>query len=115
MFGAEKFRPSRAQWIEVSQLRAEIEQMRNGGRDHVVKVRRRRSVLAAFPFKGLIYLFLGLAVFKAIALAQLGGEGYDTRLKKLREGTIIEQAGAWVMHPEPVTLWIAAKVSPYIR
>jgi len=115
MFGAEKFNPSRAQWIEVARLRAEVERMRNGGLDYAVKVRRKRSILAALPIKGLFYIFLGLAVFKAIALGHLGGEAYDARLQLLRDGTVFEQAGAWVMKPDPITIMIAAQVAPVLR
>ncbi|WP_322866441.1 hypothetical protein U5922_009695 [Aquicoccus sp. G2-2] len=85
------------------------------GPDGVVYVRKPQSKFANVPFRGLLLLALGLVLFKGLAIAQFGALGYDKRLGSLREGTIIEQAGAWVMQPDRVSLYLAGKVGPYLR
>ncbi len=66
-------------------------------------VARPRLYKPKFPLKGLmIVLALGF-LFKGFLLAYLGDVGYSERLTALQSGTVIEQAGAWVMQPDPVT------------
>ena len=60
-----------------------------------------------FPLKGLLaVLFLGF-LFKGFLFAYLGEAGYAERVGTLAGGTMLEQAGAWVMQPDPVTLMAA--------
>lgn len=85
------------------------------GPDGVVYVRKPQSKFANLPFRGVLLLVVGLALFKGLAIAQFGAVGYDERLSALREGTVIEQAGAWVMQPDRVSLFFAAKIGPHLR
>ncbi len=60
-----------------------------------------------FPLKGLLaVLFLGF-IFKGFLFAYLGEAEYVERVAALQSGTVLEQAGAWVMQPDPVTLLAA--------
>ena len=63
------------------------------------------------PLRG---VFMGLAVllvFKAFVYAQIGSAAYAERIGLLEAGTIVEQIGAYVMHADPVTVWIAEQIT----
>lgn len=71
-------------------------------------VARPRMYKPKFPLKGLlIVLTLGF-LFKGFLLSYLGTEGYAERLADLEAGTVVEQAGAWVMQSDPVTAIVAS-------
>jgi len=60
-----------------------------------------------FPLKGLLaVLFLGF-LFKGFLFAYLGEAAYGERVATLQDGTVLEQAGAWVMQPDPITVLAA--------
>ncbi|WP_342070066.1 hypothetical protein [Yoonia algicola] len=60
-----------------------------------------------FPLKGLLaVLFLGF-LFKGFLFAYLGEAAYAERVATLQAGTVLEQAGAWVMQADPVTVLAA--------
>ncbi|WP_137699557.1 hypothetical protein [Marimonas lutisalis] len=84
------------------------------GPDGLIAVRARRR-LPQVPLKGLAYLFLGFCVFKSVAVAHFGMTGYQERVETLRSGTVIEQAGAWALQLDALTVWIASKVDPFIN
>ena len=58
--------------------------------------------------------FLVAILYKAVMLAWLGDASYLDRLNELNNGTIAEQAGAWVLQIDPVTRAIADFVQPLI-
>lgn len=66
----------------------------------VFKPQRR---IPAIPLRGLFYLVIGFAFFKAVVLAHLGAVTYQERLDALAAGNPLEQAGAYVMRPDPLT------------
>ncbi len=69
------------------------------------------------PARGLrVVLFLALLflAFKSFVLASLGIEDYTLRLAKLETGSTVEQAGAWLMQLEPVSLKLAELVAPLL-
>ncbi|MDX1822305.1 MAG: hypothetical protein ACU0A4_16785 [Paracoccaceae bacterium] len=78
----------------------------------VVKPRRRRSILRLRP---LIFVILGFLAFKVIILATLGQPVYEERIEALREGSTVEQAGAWVMQADPWTVMLAQKLRATMR
>lgn len=62
------------------------------------------------PFFKLRTLLIAAAcflAFKGLLLASLGAEGYESRIGRLAAGSTVEKAGAWVMSPDPASLWIA--------
>jgi len=70
-------------------------------------VTRPRLYKPRFPLKGLIVvLFLGF-MFKGFLFAYLGEEGYAERVGSLQGGSALEQAGAWIMQPDPATMIVA--------
>ena len=63
-------------------------------------------------------LFMVLCVgvlFKAVALANFGPAKYADRLAPLHEGTVVEQAGAWLMEPGVVTYAVSGFVGGFIN
>lgn len=73
----------------------------------VAKPRRSRSRLSLKP---VIFCLAGLVLFKGILLAQLGSAVYLERVASLQGGTVVEQAGAWVMQVDPASEWIAGQI-----
>ena len=70
-------------------------------------VAKPRMYRPRFPLKGLLaVLFLGF-LFKGFLFAYLGEAAYGERVATLQDGTVLEQAGAWVMQPDPITVLAA--------
>ena len=65
--------------------------------------------------RGLAILIIVMMIFKGVLHAQLGASAYEDRVVALKAGSVAEQAGAWVMIPDPVTVWISDKVSSLVR
>lgn len=78
----------------------------------VFKPKRR---IPAVPWRGLLYLVLGFAFFKAVVLAHLGAVTYQERLRELAAGHPLEQVGAYVMQPDPLTGFIAGHLARVLR
>lgn len=60
-----------------------------------------------FPLRGLILLVGAAFLFKGYIFATLGQSTYDTRVAGLADGSLIEQAGAWIMQADPATRAVA--------
>jgi hypothetical protein len=73
--------------------------------------RRRRGV----SLRALAFLFAAALLFKAAILAQLGQDGYAERVAALANGSVFEQAGAWVLQADPATLKLAGFIQPILR
>lgn len=84
------------------------------GRDGLIvfSPRRRRE---GFPIKGLGMLVIGFFCFKGLILAHLGDAVYAARVDTLAAGSPVEQAGAFMMQAEPVSLGIAQYIRPFIK
>lgn len=67
------------------------------------------------PTKLLVGLVVLFVCFKGFVLAAIGPTTYDARLTTLAQGTIVEQAGAWVLQADPVTQALARKLGPVFR
>jgi len=70
-------------------------------------VGRPRIYQPRFPWRGIVLLIGAAAIFKGAIFAHLGAEIYSERLASFNGGTLIEEAGAWIMQPEPVTIAVA--------
>lgn len=73
-------------------------------------VARPRLFKPQFPLKGLIVVLALGFLLKGFLFAYLGDAGYTERLTALQAGTVVEQAGAWVMQPDPVTAIVASGI-----
>lgn len=78
----------------------------------VFKPRRQRR---AIPWRGLLTLIFGFVFFKAVVLAHLGAVTFEARVSQLADGHVIEQAGAVILRPDPLTRWIAGYLAPVLR
>lgn len=76
------------------------------GRDGLITAQPRRR-LPRFPLRSLLLLLAAAFAFKAFLLASLGADTYLSRLDRLADGNLAEQAGAWAMAPDPVTVALA--------
>lgn len=63
-----------------------------------------------------VALFLGaFFVFKGFLVVNLGEQTYQDRVTQLQEGTVVEQAGAFLMQIDPLSRLIAQKIGPVLR
>jgi len=69
----------------------------------------------ALPLRGLALLVAGILLVKGMMLAQIGAEEYAKRVANLADGNMVEQVGAWVLHADPATRYIASVISPLIH
>ena len=83
------------------------------GHDGLIRSRP-RLVRPRFPLKGALIVVALLVAFKALLFAQLGAGGYALKVDELRSGSMVEQAGAYIMREEPVTVAIGGYLTRYI-
>jgi len=77
-----------------------------------IKPKRAKSTSPIF----ILFMVLCVGVlFKAVALANFGPAKYADRLAPLHEGTVVEQAGAWLMEPGLVTYAVSGFVGGFIN
>jgi len=72
--------------------------------------RRRRRV----EIRPLMLCAVGFLAFKALLIAHLGTGVYNERVEKLRQGTIVERTGAWIMWADPLSTRIAREIIFYV-
>lgn len=84
------------------------------GRDGLIMIKPRRKRVT-LPLRGLFLLLAGGIGLKAMILVGLGAPVYQDRVDDLRDGTVIEQAGAWVMQADPLTVLLAEQINHYRR
>jgi len=82
------------------------------GATHVMRadgliVARPRVYNPKFPLRGLVLLIGAALLFKGFILASLGSATYNDRVAELAEGSVVEQAGAWVMQADVATSAVA--------
>ena len=70
----------------------------------ITKPKRKRG---GFPIKVLLTLGMVFFGFKILLISQLGPEGYAQRVELLKQGTVIEQGGAWLLQSDPLSTAIA--------
>ncbi|MGH1356332.1 MAG: hypothetical protein ACRBBS_14795 [Thalassovita sp.] len=100
----------------ISQNRA---QMKHGysltvDRDGLI-VARPKQRRTGFPLKLVLMFIVGFLSFKILLVSFLGLDTYEHRVSELQNGAMVEQAGAWFMQADPVTVQLAAKLRPFIR
>ncbi|MCB1363916.1 MAG: hypothetical protein KDK02_07330 [Rhodobacteraceae bacterium] len=67
------------------------------------------------PVKAVVMCLAGLILFKGYLIAQLGTAVYGERVGQLESGTLVEQAGAWVMQIDPASDWVAGHLRQILR
>lgn len=70
-------------------------------------VAKPRVYTPRFPLKGLVLLIGACLVFKGFVYYDMGAADYDGRIAGLAQGSVFEQAGAWMMQADPLTTAIA--------
>lgn len=60
-----------------------------------------------FPLRGLLLLVATAFLFKGYIYTSLGSGTYSERVASLSEGTLIEQAGAWIMQADTATVAVS--------
>jgi hypothetical protein len=78
----------------------------------VAQPRRQRIRI---PVRAILLFVVAFFGFKAFLVANLGPQTYDERLARLNEGTVVEQAGAFVMQADPLTNYVARQIGPILR
>ena len=91
--------------------RGYVTRMRSDG----LIVARPRRPQSRIPLRSVILFLLAFTVFKGFMIASIGPDGYNERVAKLGSGTVVEQAGAWVMQIEPLSNAIAETMGPILR
>jgi type VI protein secretion system component VasF len=81
--------------------------LRGGIRHKVTRtgliVAKPRIIRPQFPLKSLMLMFVVALLFKGFVFYQLGADDYNARVNALANGTKVEQAGAYLMSPDPVS------------
>jgi hypothetical protein len=100
-------------------LRAHDRMRRTGvvhhvGRDGLIRARPRVARPRA-SLRGILIVVLAGLFLKGLLWAQIGAVGYAERVETLRGGTAVARAGAWLMQPDNVTVWIGGELRPYLR
>ena len=81
--------------------------------DGLIVMKPKRGRRRGFPLRALTLLFLGFFAFKGFMLASLGDVTYNERVAQLSNGSPVEQAGAWVMQGDPVTVLFAEVIKDF--
>jgi len=76
-------------------------------------VARPRTYNPKFPARGLLMLIGAVLLFKAYIHAHLGAADFDGRVAALSNGTLVEQAGAWLMQADPVTVALSTMMQGF--
>ncbi|MFT7592973.1 MAG: hypothetical protein ACI8R4_000284 [Paracoccaceae bacterium] len=78
----------------------------------VAKPRRAQVTISG---KSILLFLLAFIAFKGFLVANLGALGYEERLDRLKNGTLIEKAGAFVMQIDPLSQFTAEQIGPILR
>lgn len=79
------------------------------GKDGLIVTKPTR-VNSGFPFRIFALLIVGFFAFKILLISHLGPAAYEQRVDALRDGTLIEQAGAFALQIDPISQVIANKI-----
>lgn len=77
------------------------------GRSHYLKRRGFHVPLMAPVF----ILLLVAVLLKAVIHVHLGGTQYQAKVDRLWTGSALDQVGAVIMQPDPLTIWMAGRLA----
>ncbi|MFD0978102.1 hypothetical protein [Tropicimonas aquimaris] len=80
------------------------------GQSHYTREKERRERRTAL--RPALMVLVVMVVFKGFLLAALGTETYAAKVVALKDGSIVEQIGGFVMAVDPLSRAIATWVSP---
>lgn len=60
-----------------------------------------------------IALVLGIGL-KSVIHYYVGAQTYESRVSALAAGAGFDPVGAWLMHADPVTLWVSGQMETYL-
>ncbi len=83
-------------------------------RNGLITIKPKRAKGTA-PLSVLLSVLLVGVLFKSVVLAHFGPEKYAAKLEPMHNGTVVEQAGAWLMEPGIVTEYVSQAVVGIIR
>ncbi len=83
--------------------------------DGLIELVPRRTTRSWISARAVVFVIAAIFSVKGCLIAFLGSESYDLRVQDLSEGVFVERMGATIMSGEPVSRWIAEKITPYIR
>jgi len=67
------------------------------------------------PLRMVLFFIAAFFAFKALAIASAGVAAYDDRVTRLKEGTVAEAAGAWVLQSDPLSETLGAQIGGLLR
>ncbi len=70
---------------------------------------------AAITLKGFTLLVAAFLVFKGVVIAYLGLDVYVAAIQQLQNGSLLEQAGAFIMRPDFFSQAVAGQVLPIFQ
>lgn len=86
-----------------------------GMRPDGVIVARPRAARPVVSGRAVLLILAVFFVLKGVLLASVGVSVYYQCIAKMRDGTVLEKAGAIVMQPDPLSRLIAAEVRAVLR
>lgn len=81
--------------------------------DGLVVARPRRRISRG-TLRGVAIVMIVLMVFKGFLHNQLGAADYLQRVEALSNGSFFEKAGAVLMAPDPITIWLSGQFAAYL-
>lgn len=78
----------------------------------VVKPRRRQSRISV---RQVVIFLAAFILFKSFLIASLGETAYAERVAKLRQGSVVEQAGAFAMEADALSILVAQELRPLLH
>lgn len=82
--------------------------------DGLLMVKPKRRPWAISP-RSLFFFLAAFVCFKGFALSQVGQVTYDAQVADLAQGTLVEQAGAFVMQSDPLSEFVASHIRNFIK
>jgi hypothetical protein len=76
-------------------------------KDSCIIVQEPDNKASGHAFKALMLVIPGFILFKAFVLAWLGTDAYQSHVVDLAHGSSFEQAGAWFMQVDPLSMKLA--------
>ena len=76
-------------------------------RDGLIMAKPRRRVLSLFPMRALLFVLIAGYAMKVGFFMYMGAETYSSTVTGLTAGTPFDQAAAYVLHADALTIWIA--------